>query len=81
VSISRLESEDRVRITVASRSAEVQADELRGIFDPIHVVQENLLDVGPCVSQRIIEAQGGRLDAKQGRGEVSFTGTLVAAKA
>jgi hypothetical protein len=36
--------------------------------------------VGPCVSQRIIEAQGGRLEAKQGRGEVSFTAALLAAQ-
>jgi signal transduction histidine kinase len=63
-------------ITVASRTAEVKPDELRAIFDPIQVVQENLIDVGPCVSQRILEAQGGHLDVKQGRNEVSFTGTL-----
>jgi len=81
VSLSRLDADDRVRVTVASRSAEVRAEELRGIFDPIQVVQENLIDVGPCVSQRIVEAQGGRLDAKQGRGDVSFTASLVAAKA
>jgi C4-dicarboxylate-specific signal transduction histidine kinase len=81
VSISRLGTEDRIRVTIASRTAEVRAEELRGIFDPIQVVQENLIDVGPCVSQRIIEAQGGRLEAKQGRGEVSFTASLLAAKA
>ena len=80
VSISRLTGEDRVRLTVASRTAEVRPEELRGIFDPIQVVQENLIDVGPCVSQRIIEAQSGRLEAKQGRGEVSFTATLLAAQ-
>ena len=46
------------------------------IFDPIQVVQENLIDVGPCVSQRIVEAQGGRLEARQGRSEVAFTAQL-----
>jgi len=76
VSVSRLDKEDRVRITVASRTADVRADELHRIFDPIQVVQENLIDVGPCVSQRIIEAQGGRLEAKQGRAEVAFTAML-----
>lgn len=79
VSISRLAGEDRARLTVASRTAEVRPEELQGIFDPIQVVQESLLDVGPCVSQRIIEGQGGRLDVKQGRNEVSFTATLPAA--
>jgi PAS domain S-box-containing protein len=77
-SISHLATEDRVRLTVASRSAEVRAEELQAIFDPIQVVQENLIDVGPSVSQRILEGQGGRLEAKQTRGEVSFTASLPA---
>jgi C4-dicarboxylate-specific signal transduction histidine kinase len=77
-SISHLATEDRVRLTVASRSAEVRAEELQAIFDPIQVVQENLIDVGPSVSQRILESQGGRLEAKQTRGEVSFIASLPA---
>jgi hypothetical protein len=81
VSIARLEKEDRVRITVASRTADVRADELRAIFDPIQAVQENLIDVGPCVSQRIVEAQGGRLEVRHSRGEVSFSITLPGAGA
>ena len=68
-----------MRLTVASRSAEVRPEELQAIFDPIQVVQENLIDVGPSVSQRILESQGGRLEAKQARGEVSFTASLPAA--
>jgi signal transduction histidine kinase len=79
VSISHLASDDRVRLTVASRSAEVRAEELQAIFDPIQVVQEKLIDVGPSVSQRILESQGGRLEAKQSRGEVSFIASLPAA--
>ena len=76
LSVSRVEKEDRVRITVASRTADVRADELRQIFDPIQVVQENLIDVGPCVSQRVFEAFGGRLEARQGRAEVTFAAEL-----
>jgi len=79
VSISHLPNEDRVRMTVASRSAEVRPEELQAIFDPIQVVQENLIDVGPSVSQRIFESQGGRLEARQSRGEISFTASLPAA--
>jgi nitrogen-specific signal transduction histidine kinase len=78
VSVAHMASEERVRLTVASRSSEVRAEELQAIFDPIQVVQENLIDVGPSVSQRIIESQGGRLEAKHGRGEVSFTASLPA---
>ena len=79
VSISHLPSDDRVRLTVASRTTEILVEELQAIFDPIQVVQENLIDVGPSVSQRILESQGGRLEAKQGRGEVSSTASLPAA--
>ena len=79
VSIAHMSSEERVRLIVSSRSSEVRAEELQAIFDPIQVVQENLIDVGPSVSQRIIESLGGRLEAKQGRGEVSFTASLPAA--
>ena len=78
VSISRVDKENRVRIIVASRTADVRAEELRAIFDPIQVVQENLIDVGPCVSQRILEAFGGQLEARAGRSEVSFTALLPA---
>jgi nitrogen-specific signal transduction histidine kinase len=78
VSIAHMAGEERVRMTIASRSSEVRAEELQAIFDPIQVVQENLIDVGPSVSQRIIESQGGRLEAKHGRGEVSFTASLPA---
>lgn len=74
--VSSMTHAEPLRITVASRTAEVRPDELLRIFDPIHVVQENLIDVGPCVSQRILEAQGGHLDIKQGRAEVAFTATL-----
>jgi len=43
-------------------------------------VQENLIDVGPCVSQRILEALSGRLEVKQGRAEVTFAASLPAAQ-
>src|SRR5262249_40233802 len=76
VGVSAMAAAEPLRINVASRTAEVRPDELIRIFDPIQVVQENLIDVAPCVSQRIVEAQGGHLDIKQGRAEVTFTATL-----
>ena len=76
VGVSSLIPTEPLRITVASRTAEVRPEELLRIFDPIQVAQEGLIDVGPCVSQRILEAQGGRLDVKQGRAEVTFSATL-----
>jgi PAS domain S-box-containing protein len=79
VSIDHKAGEDTIRLIFASRTAEVGAEELQRIFDPMKVVQESLIDVGPCVSQRIIEAQGGKLEARQGRGETTFVATLPVA--
>ncbi len=81
VSTDRKTGDDPIRLILASRTAEVGAEELQRIFDPMKVVQESLFDVGPCVSQRIIEAQGGKLEARQGRGEISFVATLPVAPA
>jgi C4-dicarboxylate-specific signal transduction histidine kinase len=57
----------------------VTADRLQRLFDPVHMVQESLIDVGPAVSQRLIEALGGRLRMRQTRHELSFSVTLPAA--
>ena len=61
-----------VRILVGSRTASVSAEKLERLFDPVQMVQESLIDVGPAVSQRLIEAQGGRLQFRQGRHELAF---------
>jgi signal transduction histidine kinase len=68
------EKDDReeVRIVISSRTASVSADKLERLFDPVLMVQESLIDVGPAVSQRLIEAVGGRLRVRQGRHELSF---------
>ncbi|MBI4611578.1 MAG: GAF domain-containing protein [Candidatus Rokubacteria bacterium] len=80
LSIGRPNSDDEiVQILVASRTAEVSSEEIERIFDPLKMVQESLIDVGPCVSQRIIEALGGQLQARKGRHEVSFLASLPAA--
>ena len=68
-----------VRILVGSRTASVTADRLQRLFDPVQMVQESLIDVGPAVSQRLVEALGGRLQMRQTRHELSFLVTLPAA--
>jgi two-component system, NtrC family, sensor histidine kinase AtoS len=67
-----------VRILVGSRTASVPADKLQRLFDPVQMVQESLIDVGPAVSQRLIEALGGRLRLRQTRHELAFLVTLPA---
>jgi len=68
-----------VRILVGSRTASVPADKLERLFDPVHMVQESLIDVGPAVSQRLVEALGGRLAMRQGKHELAFLVSLPAA--
>jgi nitrogen fixation/metabolism regulation signal transduction histidine kinase len=79
ISIGRHAEKDgseEVRILIGSRTASVPADKLERLFDPVHMVQESLIDVGPAVSQRLIEAMGGRLRVRQARHELSFQITL-----
>jgi PAS domain S-box-containing protein len=67
---------DQVRIMIGSRTAQIPADRLPRIFDPVQMVQESFIDVGPAVSQRLIEALGGRLRYRETRHEFSFLVTL-----
>jgi len=79
ISITRQAERDtgeRVRIQVASRTASVPPDKLHRVFDPVQMVQESLIDVGPAVSQRLVEAVGGQLDVRQGRNEIAFLVSL-----
>ena len=73
---------DHVRLrtaVIASRTAAVPSRDLQRPFDPVRVVQENLIDIGPAVSQRIVEAVGGRLTLRQGRHDIAFVISLPAA--
>jgi nitrogen fixation/metabolism regulation signal transduction histidine kinase len=63
---------DDVRVVVASRTADVDTAGLERIFDPVRMVQDSLIDIGPAVSQRIVEGLGGRLSLRRGRQEVAF---------
>jgi PAS domain S-box-containing protein len=67
-----------IRIQVGSRTATVPPDQLEHLFDPVRMVQEGLVDVGPAVSQRLVEAVGGRLRVRQGRHELAFQISLPA---
>src|SRR5947208_4685509 len=70
------EGGEGVRILVGSRTALVPAEKLHRVFDPVQMVQESLIDVGPAVSQRLVEAVGGQLAVRQGRHELHFLVTL-----
>ncbi|MBI4240741.1 MAG: GAF domain-containing protein [Candidatus Rokubacteria bacterium] len=67
---------ESIQVLISSRTAVLKPDEFQQIFDPVKGLKESLIDVGPYVSQRIIEAQGGQLQARQARHEVSFLASL-----
>jgi two-component system, NtrC family, sensor histidine kinase AtoS len=67
-----------VRVLIGCRTAGVAPDMLGRLFDPVQMVQEGLIDVGPAVSQRIVEAMGGHVQVRQGRHELDFLVTLPA---
>jgi signal transduction histidine kinase len=72
------EGNSDIRIMVGSRTASVPPEKLQRLFDPVQMVQESLIDVGPAVSQRLIEALGGQLRLRQTRHELAFLVTLPA---
>ena len=70
------EGVESVRILVNSRTAQIPPEKLPRLFDPVQMVQESFIDVGPAVSQRLVEALGGRLQFRESRHEFSFLVTL-----
>lgn len=78
--VKRGDNGEEIQVTIGSRTAVVPAEKLERLFDPVHMVQESLIDVGPAVSQRLIEAFGGHLTLKQGRNELGFQVSLPPAR-
>ncbi len=59
-------------VLLVGRTDKVSEEEIRHLFDPFAMVQDTPLDVGPCVSQLIIEEQGGSLKVRRDREGVVF---------
>jgi PAS domain S-box-containing protein len=83
VAVARREEDDApdgVQVVIASRTATVPPSELNRLFDPVRMVQESLVDIGPAVSQRVVEAVGGSLTLRHGRHDVAFVMRLPLAE-
>jgi PAS domain S-box-containing protein len=65
-----------VRMSLVGRPATLPATERERLFSPLAIASERLLDVGPSVSQKIVEAHGGRLAVGGSEGEIRFVLTL-----
>jgi nitrogen-specific signal transduction histidine kinase len=53
-----------VCISLTGSQAKVEPEEIERLFDPFASEHNILVDVGPCVSQKIIEAHNGQLDVE-----------------
>ncbi len=66
----------RVRLSLTGRPAELSTLEREHLFSPLAIASDKLLDVGPGVSQKIVEAHGGTLTLGGQEGEIRFVLTL-----
>ena len=66
----------RARLTLTGRPAQLSALEREHLFSPLAIASDKLLDVGPGVTQKIVEAHGGTLTLGGQEGEIRFVLTL-----
>jgi hypothetical protein len=66
----------RVRLSLTGRPAQLTALERDSLFSPLAIASDRLLDVGPGVTQKIVEAHGGALTLGGQDGEIRFVLTL-----
>ena len=70
-----------ISMTIAGIGCSLSSDDLQNLFDPFSAEQSTLIDVGPCIAQKIIEEHGGRLDVRQEtENSVTFTIALPLAE-
>jgi PAS domain S-box-containing protein len=67
---------NRVRLSLTGRPAILSVLEREHLFSPLAIASDKLLDVGPGVTQKIVEAHGGSLTLGGQEGEIRFVLTL-----
>jgi hypothetical protein len=66
----------RLRLSLSGRPAQLSPAEREHVFSPLAIASDRLLDVGPGVTQKIVEAHGGTLTLGGQEGEIRFLLTL-----
>lgn len=66
------EDPSRVRLSLTGRPAQLSTLEREHLFSPLAIASDKLLDVGPGVTQKIVEAHGGTLTLGGQEGEIRF---------
>jgi nitrogen-specific signal transduction histidine kinase len=70
-----------VYVTLTGKGRKLPAEEVQHLFDPFCMDQNTLVDVGPCVSQKIIAEHGGHLEVHQEKnGDTTFVIALPVAQ-
>jgi PAS domain S-box-containing protein len=64
------------RLTLTGRPGQLSMPEREHLFSPLAIASDKLLDVGPGVTQKIVEAHGGTLTLGGQEGEIRFVLTL-----
>ncbi len=60
-------------ITMTGIGCRILETELQQLFDPFNIEDSDLIDVGPCIAQKIIEEHGGHLNVRQAKdGQTTF---------
>ncbi len=70
------EDPGRVRLSLTGRPAQLSTLEREHLFSPLAIASDKLLDVGPGVTQKIVEGHGGTLTLGGQEGEIRFVLTL-----
>ena len=73
-----------IHIVITGIDCKISKDELQQLFDPFSMEQSDIIDVGPCIAQKIIEEHGGHLDVRQEQEkdtDVAFAIALPVSKA
>jgi nitrogen-specific signal transduction histidine kinase len=70
------EDPGQVRLSLTGRPAQISTPEREHLFSPLAIASDKLLDVGPGVTQKIVEAHGGTLTLGGQEGEIRFVLTL-----
>jgi nitrogen-specific signal transduction histidine kinase len=64
-------------ITIIGVGCRFSDTELQQLFNPFNIEESNLIDVGPCIAQKIIEEHGGHLYVRQAKnGHTTFAISL-----
>jgi nitrogen-specific signal transduction histidine kinase len=75
------EHDRSIHIIITGVDCRLSEIELQQLFDPFDIEQNDLIDVGPCIAQKIIEEHGGQLNARQTKdGQTTFMISLPVSK-